>query len=107
MTASFLPPLPPLDIQRSKPQPPALSLAPPRTPHLPESSTVGGAPPVTPNPYPATSEGEERYAGVEGVTVWEGEVGLIDEEGKRGKGRQVVRKDGGWTILWQGELPIG
>ncbi|OCF61781.1 hypothetical protein L486_01442 [Kwoniella mangroviensis CBS 10435] len=130
MTASFIPSLPPpnprstftptssipISTSSSSLAPPA----PPRTP-LPSSSTSeqGSNPPVTPNPFPAMSQGEEQYANVEGVVVWEGAVEEVSgpwEEGNNktklptkgtsGSGRKVIRVKDGWEIIWRGEVPI-
>ncbi|WVQ79410.1 hypothetical protein IAT38_001507 [Cryptococcus sp. DSM 104549] len=138
MTASFIPPLPALNRRSSSGLPPsALSatsapptsatLAPPTPSHLlpptPRSAGSPGAnsqgdpnlPPVTPNPFPAMNAGEEQYANVEGVVVWEGAVedqlGPWEEKGKRasvgsGWGRRVLRTEGGWEVIWKGEVPI-
>ena len=95
--------------------------------HTPDSS----APPVTPNPFPRMGSDEEQYAGVEGVTVWEGPVeslkgkvggdeldqgqtfggGLsdvqnLDESGSRG-GRVIVRGENGWDVVYKGQIPVG
>ena len=68
--------------------------------------------PSTPNPFPSMRGGEEQYADVDGVTVWEGEVGLIGqtgaEERRKESGRTISRKvEGGHEIIWEGEVPIG
>ncbi|WWD20118.1 hypothetical protein CI109_104593 [Kwoniella shandongensis] len=128
MTASFIPPLPPLNNKRSVPPTPtplsaSSTLAPPTPKHFPPTprpvgtDTDGGGdshlPPVTPNPFPATSAGEEQYAHVEGVVVWEGAVEEQSgpwEEGKERKGsgwgRRVFRRKGGWEVIWRGEVPV-
>ncbi|WVQ96173.1 hypothetical protein IAU59_003276 [Kwoniella sp. CBS 9459] len=131
MTASFIPSLPPID-SRSRTntmtalQPstsaPSNSLAPPPTsnsyhnaPSTPRTSTAdtGQFPPVTPNPFPSMNQDEEHYAHVEGVVVWEGAVEEVEgpwEESKgrkgSGGGRKVFKVDGGWRIVWRGEVPI-
>jgi len=113
LTASFVPPLPPLEARR----PPSLqmtrsnpdmattpnrgALAPPRTPNEPPTPDgEAHLPPVTPNPFPAMNEGEGQYARVEGVTIWEG---AVEEVGKR----MVLRRDRSWEVVWRGEVPIG
>ncbi|OCF46101.1 hypothetical protein I317_00191 [Kwoniella heveanensis CBS 569] len=133
MTASFIPPLPPIDSRSrrdtmtagfpSSTSVSANSLAPPSTstsyPNIPStprtaSTSDGGQfPPVTPNPFPSMSQDEEQYAHVEGVIVWEGAVEEVEgpwEEGKgrrgSGGGRKVFKVDGGWRIVWRGEVPI-
>lgn len=115
MTSSFLPPSPPGS--RSQPShsristDPSLShLGPPGIPSTPTTPSGGVADPTTPNPFPAMRGGEEEYADVEGVTVWEGEVGLMDSEKAVGKkdGRSFSRRvDGGYEVVWEGEVPIG
>jgi hypothetical protein len=121
MTASFIPPIQSPEPPRSRPPPLSLtdpnsttsSLAPPRTPNQPIVTSIDGShgPPVTPNPFPAMNEGEERYAGIEGVLVWEGEVQLPSEEtgwteGVEQKERIVIKREEGWQVVWRGELPI-
>lgn len=61
-----------------------------------------GAPLHTPNPFPAMTPGAEAFAGVEGVTVWEGAVETPDADGA-----VLVKTDEGWTAVWRGELPVG
>ncbi|TYJ54675.1 hypothetical protein B9479_004613 [Cryptococcus floricola] len=77
-------------------------------------------PPVTPNPFPAMSSAEEQYANVEGVVVWEGAVedqlGPWEEKKAGGSGgelykghgwgRRVFKTDGGWEVIWKGEVPV-
>lgn len=46
--------------------------------------------------------GAEAFAGVEGVTVWEGAVETPDADGA-----VLVKTDEGWTAVWRGELPVG
>jgi hypothetical protein len=126
MIASFIPPLPPAEPHQSRPPSsfpltsnPA-NLAPPATPHQPQfaNTDTNGNPPVTPNPAPAVNEGDERYAGIEGVSVWEGEVGMNPAGEMDGslqdrnsdtssKERLIVRSEEGWDVVWKGELPIG
>lgn len=120
MTSSFLPPIPP---QNSRTNPhsrlstdPSLShLTLPTIPGTPNTPGVS-ADPATPNPFPAMRGGEEEYADVEGVTVWEGEVGSIDPtkadqghimDGKK-DGRTFSRVvEGGYEVIWEGEVPVG
>ncbi|WVF68636.1 hypothetical protein IAT40_003406 [Kwoniella sp. CBS 6097] len=132
MTASFIPSLPPMDSRSRRDTmttfPPSISassnsLAPPpasasyanipSTPRTSGADTTGQFPPVTPNPFPSMNQGEEQYAHVEGVVVWEGAVEEVEgpwEEGKgrkgSGGGRKVFRVDGGWRVVWRGEVPI-
>lgn len=74
--------------------------------------------PATPNPFPAVRGGEEEYADVEGVTVWEGDVGMMSNPdagsgGKKGTGEKaeagsiVRRVEGGYEVIWEGEVPVG
>lgn len=53
-------------------------------------------------------DAEADYAAVDGVTAWEGKVGLNGEHGPEGS-RWIVRRenDEGWDVVWQGEVPIG
>jgi hypothetical protein len=51
---------------------------------------------------PATSPGAEEYADLEGVTVWEGEVG-VDGESRP----TLVHTDDGWVAVWCGEMSVG
>ncbi|KAK8849494.1 hypothetical protein IAR55_004828 [Kwoniella newhampshirensis] len=122
ITASFIPQLGPIDQKRPVPPTPSTlsssTLAPPTSSHLPPTAATGPEgdshlPPVTPNPFPAMSSGEEQYAHVEGVVVWEGaveeqsgpwEVGKERKSG--GSGRRVFRREGGWEVIWQGEVPV-
>lgn len=62
------------------------------------------------------NEGEEQYADVEGVTVWEGMVEVPEEtiSARDHKGhvdvdrdRWIVKTPNGWTVIWKGEVPIG
>lgn len=62
-------------------------------------------PPITPNPFPRMKEGEEDYAAVDGVVVWEGSV-ESEVEGSE-DGRRVIKTEDGWVIVWRGEVPIG
>ena len=112
MTASFVSPLPPLegrrpaslhfppndadnDVKASEELLPSRLLQMPQTPDRQARFT-----PITPNPYPAMSSGEEQYANVEGVVIWEGAA----EEGGE---RLVFKRDGNWEVVWRGLVPIG
>nr|XP_019043313.1 hypothetical protein I302_07888 [Kwoniella bestiolae CBS 10118]OCF22243.1 hypothetical protein I302_07888 [Kwoniella bestiolae CBS 10118] len=125
MTASFIPSLPHPNTRTTFTPTSAIpvstsssSLAPPAPPRTPLSSTEnsGSFPPVTPNPFPAMNQGEEQYANVEGVVVWEGPVEEVSgpwEEGKPkitsnapGGGRRIIRIKEGWEVIWRGEVPI-
>nr|XP_019009139.1 uncharacterized protein I206_05784 [Kwoniella pini CBS 10737]OCF47920.1 hypothetical protein I206_05784 [Kwoniella pini CBS 10737] len=115
MIASFIPPLPPKQFTSASSMPTSSSsLTVPHTPVNQITSTVDGSnPPVTPNPFPTMHSGEEQYANVEGVIVWEGGVEEITgqwEEGKNkssaGSGRKVIKAKDGWEIIWTGEVPI-
>ncbi|KAL1413197.1 hypothetical protein Q8F55_000948 [Vanrija albida] len=68
----------------------------------PNGLTADGAPPLTPNPVPGTRGNEEEWAGVQGVTVWEGAVEAPDTDPRP----VVVRGEEGWVAVWRGELPI-
>ncbi|WVQ75097.1 hypothetical protein IAR50_004706 [Cryptococcus sp. DSM 104548] len=131
MTASFLPQID----SRRPPDPPksATNLsAPPTSATLALSSHDNSLstpranlndpnlPPVTPNPFPAMSAGDEQYANVEGVVVWEGAVedqlGPWEEKKTSGSGeellkghgwgRRVFKRDGAWEVIWKGEVPV-
>ena len=111
MTASFVSPLPPLEGRR----PPALDLTPTDadgdskpsaellvpdvTPMPRPHDGQAHLPPITPSPYPAMSDGEEQYASVDGVVVWESAV--EDSE------RLVFKRDGAWEVIWRGHIPLG
>lgn len=72
--------------------------------------TPNTAEPLTPNPLPAVRGGEENYAGVEGVTVWEGDVGPLAIAGMSDQRKDlgsVRRVQGGFEMIWEGEVPIG
>lgn len=122
LTASFLPPLPALKSRRPPPiltssydpPPSASSLAPPSHPREPQaalSPNDASQPLVTPNPFPAMADAEERYARVEGVTVWEEEVrdqaGPSEGSETSSPERVVVQTERGWEVVWKGEAPIG
>jgi hypothetical protein len=83
-------------------------------------------PPITPNPFPEMKAGEEDYAHVEGITVWEATVSVLPPEGQAGKGeshgsprvgepnhnwetgeRLIIRRTDGWEAVWRGEVPVG
>ena len=63
-------------------------------------------------------ESEDDYAQVQGVTVWEGDVGPLpaDAKGKgaagsegslrEGKYRWIIEGDDGWDIVFQGQAPV-
>ncbi|WWC65652.1 uncharacterized protein I303_108273 [Kwoniella dejecticola CBS 10117] len=133
MTASFIPPLPmalppkptqatPIGVSGMPISSSSTLMVP--TPHTPMGQSTGGSasdgsnPPVTPNPFPAMHAGEEQYANVEGVVVWEGAVEEASgpwEEGRpkvhvgpaaSGSGRKVIKTNEGWEIIWRGEVPI-
>ncbi|KAI9633031.1 TRAPP trafficking subunit Trs65-domain-containing protein [Dioszegia hungarica] len=121
MTSSFLPPTPPRNHaphSRYNTDPTAPSLGIPTLPETPLTPGTAGVPdPATPNPFPAMRGGEEEYADVEGVTVWEGDVGMVSTPeagsgGKKGTGekveaRSVVRRvEGGYEVIWEGEVPV-
>ncbi|KAK4685995.1 hypothetical protein P7C73_g4143, partial [Tremellales sp. Uapishka_1] len=102
MSASFLPPLPPLQppstSSTSLAPPPSAQLHPPGTT---KTTTDARLPPLTPNPFPAMAETEAQYAHVDGVVVWEGAV--VEE----GRSRHVVfRTESGWQVVWRGEVPV-
>ena len=69
----------------------------------------------TPIPHPSMSEGEDGYATVEGVIVWEGGVGELDisgvaekDEGLLGAGGRVILKgEEGWDVVYKGQVPVG
>lgn len=82
--------------------------------------------PITPNPFPEMKAGEEDYAHVEGITVWEGTVSMLPPEVQAGKGesqrsprigeanhnweageRIIIRGTQGWEVVWRGEVPVG
>ncbi|WWC93022.1 uncharacterized protein L201_007986 [Kwoniella dendrophila CBS 6074] len=145
MTASFIPSLPPSSFNRSNQTSNSTStptatlpisnsastLAPPVPPHTPIIPNKAGGddggesidfsnPPITPNPFPKMDQGEEQYANIEGVVVWEGNVeevsGPWEEDDKSsllhsklknpGIGRKIIRSKDGWNIIWRGEVPI-
>lgn len=57
---------------------------------------------ATPRPYPNTPPENEEYAGLEGVTVWEGAV-ECEESSKP----VLIREQDAWTAVWRGEMPVG
>lgn len=63
-------------------------------------------------PQPSMDREEEQYAGVEGVTVWEGPVQELKETLKPDFGdsmgsRGILKKDGRWEITYKGQVPVG
>lgn len=57
---------------------------------------------------------------VEGITVWEGEAGVMRDgkedgtgisglggAGNKAENRKVFKSGEGWTVVWRGSLPIG
>lgn len=130
MTASFLPPQAPHGSSRmmattathtgSDSSLATAGLYPPVTPTMSSASDSGpdtaGAL-ATPNPFPGMKRGEEAYAHVEGITVWEGEAAVMRDDGdaqlatsegeKKDANRMVFRSRHGWTVVWRGSLPIG
>ena len=132
MTTTLLPPMtsrPPSLTVTATPKPDNLFV--PKTPHMPQTPDISGAP-VTPNPFPRMDEAEDQYARVEGVVVWEGPVqeseakdgkggagaaigsvnGLGDvreelAEGRGNGGRVIVRGEGGWEVIYKGQVPVG
>jgi hypothetical protein len=66
---------------------------------------------MTPNPFPAMAETETQYAHVDGVTVWEGAVEEIEGKGekvmKEKTGATIFRNEGGWGVIWRGQVPVG
>jgi hypothetical protein len=70
----------------------------------PNNHSAAPFPPVTPNPFPSMRGSEDHYAQVEGQVVWEAEV-LDEWKVIRTKGSDG--SDGGWTVVWKGEVPVG
>ncbi|WVR08242.1 hypothetical protein IAU60_005289 [Kwoniella sp. DSM 27419] len=130
MTASFVPAMASLRAREStitslESSASASSLAPPTVSGVATSRPPGagpssgndqarGLPPTTPNPFPTMARGEEQYAHVDGVVVWEGPVEDAagpweDNEGKGkggGGGRKVIKTEHGWEVVWRGQVPI-
>jgi len=128
MTTTLLPPMtsrPPALTMTASPN--ANNLFVPKTPHMPQTPDISGAP-ITPNPFPQMDDKEDQYARVDGVVVWEGPV--QETEAKNGKsgdgtgaangvgdvkedlaggrgGRVIVRGEGGWEVIYKGQVPVG
>lgn len=64
-------------------------------------------------PQPSMDADEEQYAGVEGVTVWEGPVQELKEilkpefGGDISSSRGILKKDGRWEVTYKGQVPVG
>jgi hypothetical protein len=66
-------------------------------------------------PFPAMRDTEDDYAQVQGVTVWEGDVGTLPPADKKGaaqeiahgeKYRWIFHGDDGWDVVYQGQAPV-
>ena len=66
-------------------------------------------------PFPAMRDTEDDYAQVQGVTVWEGEVGPLPAEktgqtvGETMRGekyRWIIECEDGWEVVYQGQSPV-
>ena len=138
MTASFVPPLPNIPQRRPPPlvlpgannnayTPGTSSLALPPLSNTSVQSSVDIHEAVsTPNPFPAMREGEEGYAKVEGVIIWDGPVSMESRDSSGAEmpkmghssqglddtiwdksGRIIFKGNQGWTVVWKGQVPIG
>ena len=125
MTASFLPSLPKRDVLQT-PTPTRNSFPSTIGPKGGANLFVNEIPahagstsisdPATPMPFPAMRESEDDYAQVQGVNVWEGDVGRLPpgdkdsavrkDSTKGDKARWIIEGDGGWDVIYQGQAPV-
>jgi hypothetical protein len=74
---------------------------------------MSGGMPITPMPQPSMEAEESHYAGVEGVTVWEGPVQELGETLKPDFGldtsgsRGILKRKGRWEVTYKGQVPVG